>query len=100
MKFIMKYSTHLLTLFTVCLCAWVFINYENLSVLQIATIGFSILVMLHEWEEMHYPGGFMDVMGGIIGWNMSGIRPRAQHTSQSLFIALIVILPVLFPNVH
>lgn len=100
MKFIMKYSTHLLTFFIVCLCAWGFINYKNLSILQIATIGFGILVMLHEWEEMHYPGGFMDVMGGIIGWNMSGIRPGAQHTSQSLFIALIVILPILFPSVH
>ena len=100
MKWIMKYSTHLLTLFTVCLCVWGVINHQNLSVLQILTIGFGILVMLHEWEEMHYPGGFMDMMGGIIDWNMSEIRPGAQHTSQSLLIALIVVLPVLFPNTY
>lgn len=100
MNLIMKYSTHLLTLFTICLCACGVINHQNLSVLQISTIGFGILVMLHEWEEMHYPGGFMDMMGGMIGWNMSGIRPGAQHTSQSLLIALIVVLPVLFPNTY
>lgn len=100
MNWIMKYSTHLLTLFTVCLCVWGAINHQNLSVLQISTIGFGILVMLHEWEEMHYPGGFMDMMGEIIGWDMSEIRPGAQHTSQSLFIALIVVLPVLFQNAY
>lgn len=100
MNLIMKYSTHLLTLFTVCLCVWGIMNRGELSALRLATIGFGVLVMLHEWEEMHWPGGFMDMMGGIIGWDMSGIRIGAQHTSQSLFIALIVMLPVCFPDIH
>ena len=100
MNWIMKYSTHLLTLFTVCLCIWGVINREGLSALQLTIIGFGVLVMLHEWEEMHWPGGFMDMMGGIIGWDISGIRPGAQHTSQSFFIALIVLLPVCCPTVH
>lgn len=100
MNLIMKYSTHLLTVFTVCLCIWGIINRGNLSALQLATVGFGIFIMLHEWEEMHLPGGFMEMMGDIIGWDMSGIRPGAQHTSQSLLIALIVILPILCPNTH
>lgn len=100
MNLIMKYSTHLLTVFTVCLCIWGIINRENLSALQLAAVGFGIFIMLHEWEEMHLPGGFMEMMGDIIGWDMSGIRPGAQHTSQSLLIALIVILPILCPNTH
>ena len=98
MNLLMKYSTHLLTLFTGCLCAWGGVNWGELSAIQQAVVGFSVLITLHEWEEMHWPGGFMDMMGSIIGWDMSGIRPGAEHTSQSMFIALFLILPILFPD--
>lgn len=94
----MKYSTHLLTLFTICLCIWGIINGERLSCIQLVTVGFSVIITLHEWEEMHWPGGFMEMMGNIIGWDVSGIRPGAEHTAQSFFIVLIVVLPVLFPT--
>ena len=98
MKLFMKYSTHLLTLFTICLCAWGFTNIDKLSAVQLVTVGFSVIITLHEWEEMHWPGGFIEMMGSIIGWDVSGIEPGAEHTSQSFFIALMMILPVLFPE--
>ena len=79
MKYVMKYSTHLLTLFTLCLCMWAVVNRSELSAIQLAMAGFSVFITLHEWEEMHFPGGFMEMMGGMIGWDMSGIRPGAQH---------------------
>lgn len=100
MKYIMKYSTHLLTLFTICLCIWGVLNWDNLTAIQLAVVGFSIFITLHEWEEMHFPGGFMEMMGDIVGMDISSKRPGAEHTSQSLLIAMIVILPILFPNAH
>lgn len=100
MNWVMKYSTHLLTVFEVCLCAWAAVNLKTLSAIQLAVVGFGIFIVMHEWEEMHLPGGFMEMMGDIIGWDMRGIRPGAQHTSQSMFIALILILPLIFPDSH
>lgn len=100
MKAVMKYSTHLLTLFTLCLCAWGILGKEHLTTLQLGTVGFSVLITLHEWEEMHWPGGFMELMAGMIGWELSGLRPGAEHTAQALFIAELVALPLLLPDVH
>lgn len=100
MKYMMKYSTHLLTLFTLGLCVWGLLDKEQLSALQLGVIGFSVLITLHEWEEMHWPGGFMEMMADMIGWDVSSIRPGAEHTSQSLFIAGIVALPLLLPDAH
>lgn len=96
----MKYSTHLLTLFTLGLCVWGILDKEQLATLQLDVIGFSVLITLHEWEEMHWPGGFMELMASMIGWELSGLRPGAEHTAQALFIAELVALPLLLPNVH
>lgn len=100
MKLVMKYSTHLLTLFTACLCVWGALNWGALDAIQKVSLGFAVLITLHEWEEMHWPGGFMDLMAGMLGFTMDGVAEGAQHTSQSLMIALIVALPVAFPQQH
>lgn len=100
MKYMMKYITHLLTLFTLGLCIWGLLDKAHLTVLQLGVIGFSIFITLHEWEEMHWPGGFMELMAGMIGWELSGLRPGAEHTAQALFIAELVALPLLLPDVH
>ena len=100
MNLVMKYSTHLLTIFAICICIWGILNSNELSEIQIVMIGFGIIITLHEWEEMHWPGGFMEMMGDIIGWDISGIRQGAEHTSQSFFIALIILLPVVFPTTY
>ena len=98
MSVIYKYSTHILTAFTACLCAWAVLNWDSLVGIQKATAVFAVLITLHEWEEMHWPGGFMEMMAGMVGWDMSGVREGAEHTSQAAFIMLLLTLSTAFPD--
>lgn len=100
MGMIYKYSTHILTAFTACLCAWAALNWDSLVGIQRATAVFAVLITLHEWEEMHWPGGFMEMMAGMVGWDMSGVRKGAEHTSQAAFIVLLMALSMAFPDAH
>ena len=94
MNLVMKYSTHLLTIFAICICIWGILNSNELSAIQIVMIGFGIIITLHEWEEMHWPGGFMEMMGDIIGWDISGIRQGAEHFHNKILLNLAIFLNI------
>ena len=43
----------------------------DLSVLQKFVLVYIFLFVMHEWEEMHYPGGFADLIAKMIGVNIN-----------------------------
>ena len=39
----------------------------NLSTVQKLVVVDALLFVLHEWEEGHYPGGFIKLISGLVG---------------------------------
>lgn len=65
MKFIRYYSLEVYTLISLLLLtiSAIFIKPDTAQQIIMAYI---LLFVLHEWEEGHYPGGFIDMIAGVM----------------------------------
>lgn len=62
-KFIKHYALEIYTLISLgLLLAGTLMG--SLSVIQKFVMVFNFLFVLHEWEEMHYPGEFINLIAG------------------------------------
>ena len=59
---------------------------NELSVIQKFVMVFNLLFMLHEWEEMHYPGGFINLISGLIGKEVSAEQKLASRIPTSILL--------------
>ena len=57
-----NYALEIYTVITMLLIVCVAIFMGELTVIQKFMVFLSFLYILHEWEEGHYPGGFIDLM--------------------------------------
>ncbi|MBQ8811689.1 MAG: hypothetical protein IJZ70_05215 [Bacteroidales bacterium] len=61
-KFMKNYALEIYTVISMLLIVCVAIFMDELTVIQKFMVCLSFLYILHEWEEGHYPGGFIDLM--------------------------------------
>ena len=66
---------------------------DNLSVIQKFVMVFNLLVILHEWEEMHYPGGFVDLISGMLGKDVSQGQKLASRIPTSILLMTFTFVP-------
>lgn len=66
MKFLIKYNLNILSAYALVMLGVLVAFWDSFSIVQCFTIGFLGLVTLHEWEETKFPGGFLEMMGGIM----------------------------------
>ena len=66
---------------------------NELSVIQKFVMVFNLLFMLHEWEEMHYPGGFINLISGLIGKEVSAEQKLASRIPTSILLLAFTFIP-------
>ncbi len=65
-KFIKYYALEIYTVISMLILVIAGIM-GDLSVIQKFVLVYIFLFILHEWEEMKYPGGFADLIAKMIG---------------------------------
>ena len=70
----------------------------NLSAIQKFVMVFNLLFILHEWEEGHYPGGFIDLISGMIGKDVPVETKRASRIPTGILLIAFTFVPFFWDN--
>ena len=71
----------------------------ELSVIQKLVVIDAFLFILHEWEESHYPGGFVEMVAGMINVKVGDETKRASRIPAGILLLLLSIVPFVFHDV-
>ena len=71
----------------------------ELSFIQKLVVFDAFLFILHEWEEGHYPGGFVNMITELIGVEVSEETKRASRIPAGILLLMLSIIPFVFDNV-
>ena len=71
---------------------------DNLSVIQKFVMVFNLLFVLHEWEEGHYPGGFIDLVSGMTGQVVPVETNRASRIPAGILLIAFTFVPFFWDN--
>lgn len=91
-KFIRRYALEIYTVISLGLLLAGALM-DNLSVIQKFVMVFNLLFILHEWEEMHYPGGFVDLISGMLGKDVSQEQKLASRIPTSILLMVFTFVP-------
>lgn len=92
MRFVKYYSLELYTVLSLLLIALSAI-FVTPDVIQKFTLAYIFLFVLHEWEEGHYPGGFIDLITGLLG---GGVEVSEETKKGSRLYTGIYLLALTF----
>lgn len=70
----------------------------DLSVIQKFVLVYIFLFVLHEWEEMKYPGGFADLIAKMLEINITVETKRASRIPTSILLLTFTITPFILHN--
>ncbi len=70
----------------------------DLSFVQKFVLVYIFLFILHEWEEMKYPGGFADLIANMLGVDISIEKKRASRIPTSILLLTFTIAPFVLPQ--
>ena len=98
-RFLIKYNLEILTtlMFTFVTMAAIFNTAP--SVTQKMLMAYVFLFTLHEWEENRFPGGFVNIMEGMIGKKFSDDAKELSHVPVIILLLFIHIIPYIFDSV-
>ncbi|MBO6002231.1 MAG: hypothetical protein J6P53_01900 [Mailhella sp.] len=65
----------------------------DLTVIQKYTLAYAFLFILHEWDEGHYPGGFIDMISGMLGIDPSDEIRRASRIPTGILLTAFTYVP-------
>ncbi|MBQ3035093.1 MAG: HXXEE domain-containing protein [Alphaproteobacteria bacterium] len=68
----------------------------DLSMIQKFTLVYIFLFILHEWEEMKYPGGFADLIAKMIGVHINEEMKRASRIPTGILLLSFTVVPFVF----
>lgn len=95
MKFIKHYSLEIYTVISMALIV-VAALIGDLSFIQKMIVIDAFLFILHEWEEGHYPGGFADMVSGLIQRDVDAETKRASRLPCGIFLLILTVVPFIF----
>ena len=96
-KFIKHYALEIYTVIAMLLITLVAIFMDNLTVIQQFAVWVSFLCILHEWEEGHYPGGFLDLITAhVLQMDVDKETKLGSRIITGVFIFTITIVPFFF----
>ncbi|MBR4130095.1 MAG: hypothetical protein IKU02_04115 [Bacteroidaceae bacterium] len=72
---------------------------DELSFVQKLVVIDAFLFILHEWEEGHYPGGFINLISGLIGIEVDEETKRASRIPAGILLLLLSIVPFIYHDV-
>ena len=71
----------------------------NLSTVQKLVVVDVLLFVLHEWEEGHYPGGFIKLISGLVGIKVDDEMSRASRIPAGILLLTLSIVPFVFDTI-
>lgn len=97
-RFIRWYALEIYTVI-----ALVFLTYagivDNASFTQKVMMVYTLLFVMHEWEEARYPGGFLDnVVGAITGIHASEELKHASRIPTGILLLAFTMVPYFFDH--
>ena len=66
---------------------------DDLSTIQKFSLVYIFLFILHEWEEMSYPGGFADLISNMLGVDINVEMKRASRIPTSILLLTFTVVP-------
>ena len=96
-KFIKYYALEIYTVISILILLIAGII-GNLSVIQKFVLVYIFLFILHEWEEMLYPGGFADLIGKMLEIDVNSEMKRASRIPTSILLLTFTIAPFILHN--
>jgi hypothetical protein len=96
-RFVADYAIELLSVVGVGVAIFLVINWGTISLNQRLLCLMFLALVLHEWEEMRCPGGFIEIMASTFG-----IRhpvPKTARLGVEAYILVVVFVPIFFPTV-
>ena len=94
-----RVSLPLLTAYAVLVAVWAALNWGSLTLTQQLAAIATVIVTCHEWEEQRFPGGFLEMMGSILGLDTSGVDPHRMYSKPDALIFVLTILALAVPQV-
>ena len=91
-KFIKYYALEIYTVLSMLLLVTAGIV-GDLSVIQKFVLVYTFLFILHEWEEMKYPGGFAENIAEIIEFDLTESYKRASRIYTSILLLAFTLTP-------
>ncbi len=97
-RFIVRNSLYVTTVIAACVAVYMVVFWESMPVTQ-GIIGlYYILIAAHEWEELKYPGGFVELAISLTDMPMRDMRiPKFALLCITVYMLLI---PFCFPQFH
>ena len=92
-------SLPLLTAYAVVVAVWAALNWGEIALTQRLAAIATVIVTCHEWEEQRFPGGFLELMGSILGLDTAGVDPHRMYSKPDVLIFVLTILALAFPQV-
>lgn len=68
----------------------------DLSFIQKMIVIDTFFFILHEWEEGGYPGGFVDMVAGLINVDVSDELKRSSRLPCGIFLLSLSVIPFIF----
>lgn len=97
-KFIKHYALEIYTVLAMIFLVIAAMMGE-LSFVQKLVVIDAFLFILHEWEEGHYPGGFINLISGLIEIEVDNETKRASRIPAGILLLLLSIVPFVFDDV-
>lgn len=96
-RFIVRNSLYVTTVIAACVAVYMVVFWESMPVTQ-GIIGlYYILIAAYEWEELKYPGGFVELAISLTDMPMRDMRiPKFALFCITVYMLLI---PFCFPPV-
>lgn len=98
-KFIYKYNLEMLSVFLLFEFILTMVFRNQLSPGRIITGVFAIFIMLHEWEETRWPGGFFELMSGPMGVDLTKVDMGKCHLPTKVLILVFSTVPLIYDEV-
>lgn len=98
-RFLIKYNLETLTTLMFGFVTIVAIFNATPSSAQKILVAYVFLFTLHEWEENRFPGGFTNIMEGMIGKKFSDDAKELSHVPVMILLLLIHTIPYIFDSI-
>ena len=97
MKKIIHYNLEILSAVMLIIITITAVFQTDISLVRRLILGFMALYTLHEWEEGRIPGGFYDLLFGLIGVQYKN-DPDLIHMPVAIYLFVILLVPYFFDS--
>lgn len=96
-RFAKRYALEIYTVIAMLLIVGVAIFMGELTVIQKFVVFLSFIFILHEWEEGHYPGGFLDLISQhVLQMDVDKETKLGSRLITGVFLFVMTVVPFLW----